>query len=353
MVTALMAGIALPISVMLDSPTKRAGGVFGLVCVVVEFVLALSLIWGEQFLSGNTDEAIAFTMVAIALIAPTALGFAGGMIATKELQLAGRVGLGLAALAFLVMELGFWWQGSRFDDELVLSGFAIAGYGLLIVGCLVGVGGATSRWWRWVGVAGNAAACAVVLGEIWEDWYHWEEYVAALSVVAGVFAFANVILFIRLKDNQRWVRVTTLVCAWTASLLFAALLVADGMGMEASDLGDLMARASAAAAIAGACGTMALLVLTAINRRALVSDPSGSAYELEKITVVCPRCKKKQGISLGHDRCGHCDLRINITVEEPRCPKCDYLLFNLQSDRCPECGTVVSDASAEVVRDRT
>ena len=36
-----------------------------------------------------------------------------------------------------------------------------------------------------------------------------------------------------------------------------------------------------------------------------------------------------------------CGLKFHIRLEEPRCPKCDYLLFMLQSDRCPECGTPV------------
>ncbi len=65
--------------------------------------------------------------------------------------------------------------------------------------------------------------------------------------------------------------------------------------------------------------------------------------ELVDVVVICPRCRRKQQVHMGGAACSACGLRITISVEEPRCPKCDYLLYALTSDRCPECGAAIPE----------
>jgi hypothetical protein len=98
---------------------------------------------------------------------------------------------------------------------------------------------------------------------------------------------------------------------------------------------DLVARIGGAAAIIGGCGSLALLVLAKLNRRV---DLQPEALDLKEMTIICPVCRKKQTVPLGDSACAGCGLKFQISVQEPRCPSCDYLLLMIQSDRCPECG---------------
>jgi ribosomal protein L37E len=84
---------------------------------------------------------------------------------------------------------------------------------------------------------------------------------------------------------------------------------------------------------------MAMVVLIAFNRR---TELPARAAGLVEMTAVCPRCRRKQQLPIGDAACSACGLKISIRIEEPCCPECGYLLYQLTSDRCPECGKVVS-----------
>ena len=95
---------------------------------------------------------------------------------------------------------------------------------------------------------------------------------------------------------------------------------------------------AAASGIIASCGSLALLVLARINRNL---DRVPVLSEIKEMTVICPGCRRKQNLPTGDSTCTTCGLKFHIRLEEPRCQKCDYLLFMLQSDRCPECGTII------------
>ncbi|HEX2971444.1 MAG TPA: hypothetical protein VHP11_03885, partial [Tepidisphaeraceae bacterium] len=69
------------------------------------------------------------------------------------------------------------------------------------------------------------------------------------------------------------------------------------------------------------------------------------------LLITCPRCFKSQEMPLGKSYCRQCKLTFNLIVEEPRCPKCDYILHGLTQPRCPECGEIFS--SEELVANST
>ncbi|HVX84847.1 MAG TPA: hypothetical protein VH253_08535 [Phycisphaerae bacterium] len=60
------------------------------------------------------------------------------------------------------------------------------------------------------------------------------------------------------------------------------------------------------------------------------------------VTLTCPRCSTAQTIPPNGGRCPNCQLRIYIALAEATCSHCGYPLRGLTSDRCPECGRLIS-----------
>jgi hypothetical protein len=62
------------------------------------------------------------------------------------------------------------------------------------------------------------------------------------------------------------------------------------------------------------------------------------------VSMTCPRCQSAiEAKSNKESRCSSCRLKIRVEVEEPRCG-CGYLLYELESDVCPECGKAIAAA---------
>tara|TARA_R100000657_G_C4679308_1_gene126823 strand:- start:262 stop:1089 length:828 start_codon:yes stop_codon:yes gene_type:complete len=60
-----------------------------------------------------------------------------------------------------------------------------------------------------------------------------------------------------------------------------------------------------------------------------------------EVSLVCPRCSNQISAKSNQEsRCEHCRLKVRVEVEEPRC-RCGYLLYQLESDTCPECGRAI------------
>ena len=115
------------------------------------------------------------------------------------------------------------------------------------------------------------------------------------------------------------------------------------MFIDAVESDDYILRFAAATGIVAACGSLAMLVLVRFNRRV---DVETFSTEVADVTLVCPRCSRKQAIPVGSSSCAACGLRFNLRVEEPRCPDCEYLLYGLTSNTCPECGATVEGTCA-------
>jgi hypothetical protein len=139
-----------------------------------------------------------------------------------------------------------------------------------------------------------------------------------------------------LKRGQTLLRLGTV-----AAVVVASALV-DMIFYQPSYLrgpNELLGRATAATSIAAACGTLAILVLARLNRKSVTpAVPAG----VKALAIVCPWCTQKQTAPLGASVCAVCGLKFQIAVEEPRCANCDYLLFMLKTDRCPECGLTMN-----------
>lgn len=125
-----------------------------------------------------------------------------------------------------------------------------------------------------------------------------------------------------------------------ATILVAMVMPVLGtvaMALELED--DSTARVLGVVGILDALGTLAVPVLYRIH--GLEKDEGVQSTKLE-IRLTCPRCLLEQTLPTGPGRCARCRLKIEVKIEEPRCPKCDYLLHHLTAPVCPECGAALS-----------
>ena len=91
-----------------------------------------------------------------------------------------------------------------------------------------------------------------------------------------------------------------------------------------------------AVGVLDACSSFALLIMAKLRQVGKVENLQSAAARVE---LRCPRCTALQTVDAGVAKCSACGLKFRIEIEEPRCAKCDYLLWQLPERRCPECGT--------------
>lgn len=344
--TAAAALLLLWFSNWLDKPKRRPAGLFGMVAVVVEFLLVNAAIWEVTDLFGGfrQEEALMVSCLIVPLCGSAGILFLHVMM-VRGMRVAGRVGFGMTLLAFVMSMAAAWmFSGSMAGYSMWETVGLIAWVGPVIAASLVGLGMRMRPWtggvkddahgsprhWRWLGVNAAVLAAGMILADIWSNVVITEEMTLLAVVVALLVAFVNLVTLTPLRENQQWLGAATLL-AGAATALFVELIVFD-IGGEAVE------RLSAAAAILTASGSVALLVLAAANRRQEFATAADGSF---RVCLVCPRCRVQQEVSTGQSKCKACGLKITLRVEEPRCTECGYLLHMSEGDACPECGTTI------------
>jgi len=335
---AVASALLLASSRLVDRESTRSAGLLAMTLVIAEFLLALILIW-DFAPWGNSlvdEEHFALTAAAAAL---------AGLPAVFFLYVAGRPGgapagwlaVVLCGVCFAAMLAGTWWRdiGSEQENWWSTAGI-VGGCGLLAVAALGGTP-LTRRIWRWLGIAAAATGAVMATAGVWLERHQGGEALACVISLAAVAGYWNLALLVPLTASQRWVRFVAMAAALVAAALVDVSVVTH---QEYSD--QSLERAAGAAGIVAACTGLALLVLARLNRRV---QPA-AAVDLTELAVICPRCRKQQTIPVGGAACGGCGLRIEVRLTEPRCGNCGYLLYGLTSDRCPECGTPLSQPAA-------
>jgi hypothetical protein len=189
----------------------------------------------------------------------------------------------------------------RIDTFVKLASIAV---GVLVLGglLLVGLGFGdwlTSERWR-----------ADVSTSTW-----------ALAMLAGLWAILGA-----LPPGLRWIRIVAAVLGAVA----ACGWVIEVAGVYSGTLQGFIL-APTLIVIALVLALPALLWLG--GARAAERRPLQRAV----VAIGCPRCGRTQRIACPGAACVECGLSIRVELDEPRCD-CGYLLFGLNSDRCPECG---------------
>jgi hypothetical protein len=248
------------------------------------------------------------------------------------------VSLSLAA-ALGVIAILFPGFGST-QERILLTSLFVGVFSMPALACAIVLGKRRMIAFMWIGIFSTLTALALWLILVWADlWrfqddWNWGEFIAKCATpftLLSVYAsHVGLLQWLRLdRAAFRAIRVCTIVAAGG----LCASIVAAVWG-EIDE--DWMGKTIGVLSILTACGTIVTPVLGLIEylqrRGSRESIPSRVRIEL-----VCPRCRERQTLPAGTARCGKCGLRIDIDVEEPRCV-CGYLLYQLQSEKCPECG---------------
>jgi peptidoglycan/LPS O-acetylase OafA/YrhL len=314
----------------------------------IEFVLVLSCIWIDANLFGpdNLWEAVLFAALTLPLTG--GLGMIGLYLLHKPdnrfaaLKLLGVAGV--CELLFLVASVDEAYRLRNFigtAEHWWETAWSMMGYGLLAVLILAG-GLQGLRKLKIVGLLSVAAGLVMLLYEIWIGGKDQPEPFAFVTIVAIAFGHGNVIWLMQIKPGaQSITRMAVQVLAIiTAVLAQLAVTRAITAGHQ-----DDWARLAGACSFMLVCGTFALLVINAANRR---SNRKRTVEESEltykQISLTCPHCQTTQTLPVGESQCTSCSMQFQIKLFEPHCPQCDYLLVNCTSDTCPECGHVIKAA---------
>lgn len=292
-------------------------------------VAVIALLIGEF---NQTTQKILLTLGALALHS----GMAMACVESRDrqrwptLSLVGLVAFGLN-LAILLTAVWAGNLGDTLGRALLTTGTLLAAYAVAIP-CADLFEKRQRRALTGAGLAVIALAFAMVLVCIWAENAESVVFAKATAIACIVsLALTHSALLVRIPGGPALVVLSraTLGAAWTLAAMASIFIV-----QEVSD--ELAWRIFGAVGVIAASGTLALVILAKLRKVQRVEQVQTSSV---RIDLRCPRCEKHQTITAGAAACDACGLKFRLEIEEPRCAKCDYLLWNLPERRCPECGT--------------
>lgn len=248
--------------------------------------------------------------------------------------------VGFAMLAGVVSML----IPSRYIDYRVMTTVFI--FGAYALGGLIIVA-ACGRMRRTFRACQSALALSMIIfvGLIWFDSFIGWEWEDRISRFGAVLLFVGMTLAHRLMVCPLDSRLFLAKVAKRSSLIAAAILCGTGSFGLLNDgfwaLDDLVERLLVIFAIIAAGSTFATGALSIFGPKPGDDEPGliGAAIQ---VSMTCPRCQSTVEAQTNREsRCPGCRLKIRVEVEEPRCA-CGYLLYELESDTCPECGKAVA-----------
>ncbi len=166
----------------------------------------------------------------------------------------------------------------------------------------------------------------------WFNDFIWKTMIL-LVTWAVVLPWTAMLAICRFRNWFNRIRILSIVLVFVT-----AAMISFGVIFDPNE--DVYIRVLGAVGILAALGTITVPILAKV---AGIDKDAGVESTALDIKITCPRCLLEQTVSSGHSRCSGCKLRFEIKIEEPRCPRCDYLLHKLTEPVCPECGFELGD----------
>lgn len=234
------------------------------------------------------------------------------------------------------------------DDEVLITIFIVGAYslgGILILGAAPKHG--QLFWTLRICAASLALSMSIFIAFVWLDSvlnYRWSPYFykpGSIFLIIGCAA-AHRLIIVPLKVPLlafRIIKRTALISAMILVAIVTFGIIFDGFG----SLDELFVRLMAIASIFVAGATIAAGAI-AIFAPKPGEDEQGTLSASIPISLQCPRCDCTINAHSNKDaRCPTCKLKVRIQIEEPRC-LCGYLLYQLNTDTCPECGKPIPES---------
>jgi len=281
----------------------------------------------------ETTAKVLTTLGALAVHSGAAM-FCAGTLEHRRWPKLSAVGLILFAASFCVLITCIWWPG-WFDESTIraiLTFGTLAGFYILAIPSADLWERRTRRVLAGAGLLVCAAAFLMVLACIWATDSRNVEFAKATGIASVIaFSVAHTALLVRVPAGRGadWLLMVALGCVW----LLAAMASAS-IAWEIDE--EFWYRWLGAVGVLDACSSFALLIMAKLRQVGKVENLQSAAARVE---LRCPRCTALQTVDAGVAKCSACGLKFRIEIEEPRCAKCDYLLWQLPERRCPECGT--------------
>lgn len=308
--TAIAAGLLWGSSTLANRPNTQEAGLLGMAATLAVFLLVVPLIW-DVGLRG--EEVLSLSLV-VGLCTPVLMFFLsvkGG----SETWYAARIGFALelgAAMTFLVAawhvtswrDARPWWETGWWSTLLAFVAFA----------CLCGLKRLTVNW-RWLGVLSALFTWTLIMISTWTQSTPSEKLTYLLASITLTFAHASLVKLAPVKNYQHWLSWITIGTA-IAAAVFINLEINLQPGGGLSFLG----RTGAASLVIVACGSLALIVISSLNRlsapRTSEQAPSGElATEFGSVTLTCPRCTNNIETPVGRIVCPACQLQMTLHVD--------------------------------------
>jgi hypothetical protein len=329
--------VAPPVASSAEVPGLRLKRLFlraliiSLVCCALVAVIAL--------LAAAFNETTGKILVTLGALAVHS-GFAMLCAATLERGRRPRLsaaGLVLGALSFGVLMTCVWVPG-WFDEPTIR---ALASTGALFAAYVLAVPGAALAEHVERGVLrtlGRAALFVTALAFLMTLVCTWAEptdddaFAKATAIMAiAAFSLAHTSLVTRAPRDEVLQRLKALaiLALWAPALLAAGMII-----IEPRD--EAWFRVLGALGVLDATASLSLLIAAKLRQVGRVAELETTPALVE---LRCPRCLAPQTLAVGASQCTACGLKIRLDIEEPRCRKCNYVLWQLPERRCPECGT--------------
>ncbi len=262
----------------------------------------------------------------------------------KRTFLLGVIGsLSLAAL------LGIWaFLFGNFGDtefKIILTTLTAALFSMTSLGAAVVLERGRKRIAMICTFVFSGLGLVVYLVTIWAELWRYvdDDWLAKIMFWLATWAVAlphmALLCLAPLKGFYLVIRRASCVCVLLLAMTITLFALFEGEPDE-----DLWIRAIGILGILSALGTITVPILAKVA--GIDKDASVESTPLD-LKITCPRCLREQTVSSGHSRCSSCKLKFEIKIEEPRCPKCDYLLHKLTAPTCPECGLELGAEEAE------